>query len=80
MEEDEELEQFMEKMREVWKHETLEEMTCGFICYPIWWNDAVCFLKSQMLCIPGVLLDADECEFYSYAKSLKEKSWSRLRS
>ena len=67
--EDEELDKLLEEMIEKKRHETLEQLTDDFTCYPMWWNDSICFLRNPKLCIPGVLLDADECEFYFYASN-----------
>ena len=74
-EENAELEKWMAEAVEEAKHWTLEQTTDNFTCYPLWWNDAICFLKNPLMCVPGMLLGEDEFLFYDYAPSdYKEKS------
>ena len=65
---DEELEKWMKESIEEVKHWTLEELTDNFTCYPIWWNEAICFLQNPKMCVPSCLLGEDELMYYDYAE------------
>lgn len=74
-EENAELEKWMAETIEEVKHWTLEQTTDNFTCYPLWWNDAICFLQNPIMCAPGILLGEDDFLFYDYAPpDYKEKS------
>lgn len=70
-----ELDQWMKDTIEEARHWTLEQTTDNFTCYPLWWNDAICFLQNPIMCAPGILLCEDDCLFYDYAPpDYKEQS------
>ena len=48
-------EEFADRIRSA----SLEEMTEGFTCYPMFWNDAICFTQNPLECIPSCLLGED---------------------
>ena len=48
-------EEFVDRIRPA----SLEDLTEGFTSYPLYWNDAICFTRNPLECIPGCLLGED---------------------
>ena len=55
-----------------WLEETrkwsLEETTENFTCYPLYWNEAICFTRNPLEAIPSCAIGEDECLWYFYAE------------
>ena len=44
---------------------SLEETTENFTCYPLYWNEAICFTRNQLLAIPPCAI-GEEDHIYVY--------------
>ena len=45
---------------------SIEETTENFTCYPLYWNEAICFTCNQLLAIPSCAIGEDECSWAHY--------------
>ena len=45
---------------ETYQKETLVQLTDNFTSYPLWWNDAICFTKNPLMCIPSSFIDDED--------------------